>query len=322
MSDFRIANVAPDAQIVGRNDGAPLYYGYCLRRIFGKQNVARVFQQDPIVGKFDLYWWADHGEDAFGWTTFQCPSPNVYITSDTHLGYDYRLKKAKEMDVTFCNQHQAKRDFIRDGVPADKCHWLPHAYDPLAYSKGVFNVSENKWIDAVVQKKYDVCFIGNLNDINRVKHLDRLFKEIGDKIYWGTERFHEAAEIFNQSKIVFNVSARGELNMRHFEALGAGAFLLTDNIPLSENVFTEGVHFAGYSNMDEMIEKAKYYLDPAHEEEREKIAHQGHLEAASRHTYMHRTLTILDTLGIQYDKSAAEQFLPKVLPQELAGAAV
>ena len=318
MSNFRIASFYPDKSMVGRNDGGPLYHTYNLRKIFGTQNVAHVFQQDPVVGKFDLYYWVDHGEDAFGWTDFVCPKPNIYIPSDTHLGYDYRLKKAREFDWVFCNQHQAQKDFIAAGIPEDRCFWLPHAFDPMAYGKGTFNSKTNTWMDTHVEKRYDVCFVGNLNDLNRVTHIDRLFKEIGDKIYWGTERFHEAAEIFNQSKIVFNVSARGELNMRHFEALGSGAFLLSDNIPESENVFKEGVHFAGYSNMAEMIEKARYYLE--HDEERERIAHAGHIEAHQKHTYLHRVISVLKTANIQFDEESAIKQLPQVFPVELVGA--
>ena len=311
---MRIASYYPDVGLVGRNDGGPLYHTYNLRKIFGNENVVHVFQGDRVDGKFDLHYWVDHGEDAFGWTDFVCPKPNVYITSDTHLGYEYRLKKAREFDWVFCNQRKAAEDFVRAGIPTDKCFWLPHAFDPLAYSPGVFNTGKNAWdTEAVPLKRYDVCFIGNLNDVNRVNHLDRLFKEFPN-FYWGTERFHEAAAIFNQSKIVFNVSSRKELNMRHFEALGTGSFLLTDNIPVEENVFKEGEHFIGYDNMDDMIDKAKYYL--AHDEERERIATQGYVEAVMNHTYMHRVLAVLDTMGIAYDRELAKQHLPTLRIKE------
>ena len=299
---IRIASYYPDIQTVGRNDGGPLYHTYNLRKIFGKENVVHLLPGGDLSphGQFDLHYWVDFGEDAFpafDWKDFVCPKPNVYVTSDTHLGYDYRLKKAKEFDYVFCNQKKAVDDFIRDGIPQERIKWLPHAFEPLAYSPGVFNVKKNNWNTcAAPLKRYDVCFIGNLNDENRVRHLDRLFKEFPN-FYWGNQRFHEAAEKFNESKIVFNVSARGELNMRHFESLGTRSFLLTDNIPEDQNVFTEGLHFAGYSNMDEMIEKAKYYL--AHDEEREKIAEAGYQEAISKHTYMHRVLQVLETIGFE-----------------------
>ena len=303
MQKPRIASWYPDASFSGRNDGGPLYHTYNLQLIFGKENVMHLFPSGDMsrFGTFDLNYWVDFGDDALGLTDFVCPKPNVYIPSDTHLGYEYRLKKAREFDWVFCNQKKAVDDFIRDGIPADRCFWLPHAFDPLAYSPGSFNLVKNDWDRHVsVTKKYDVVFIGNLNDENRVQHLDRLFKAFPN-FYWNTQRFHEAAAKFNQAKIVFNVSSRGELNMRHFEALGTKSFLLTDSIAADQNVFTEGKHFVGYSNMDDMIEKARYYLD--HDAEREAIAAAGYKEAIENHTYLHRVLTVLDTIGFPYDKS-------------------
>ena len=296
---MRIATLYGDINSVGRNDGGPLYYTHNLRKIFGDGNIQHIL---PIGdwskhGKFDLFWMTDWGEDALKLHEFEIPHPSVYIASDTHLGYDYRLSRAKRCDYVFCNQKKAVDDFIRDGVTRDRVWWLPHAFDPLAYSPGIFNDKLNDWDrQAVPMKKYDVCFIGNLNDENRVLHLDLLFKEFPN-FYWGTQRFHEASEKFNQSRIVFNVSSRHELNMRHFESLGSGSFLLTDNIPEDQNVFKEGIHFIGYSNKDEMIEKSRFFLE--HPESMEKIAQFGYEEAVSKHTYLHRTKTILETLGIE-----------------------
>ena len=312
MNKIRIASFYGDINTVGRNDGGPLYHTTCLRRLFGADSVFHIFPKGDVsnFGKFDLNYWVDWGEDALGHIDFVCPKPNVYITSDTHLGYSYRLKKAREFDWVFCNQNKAVDFFIRDGIPLGNVFWLPHAFDPLAYSPGVWNQNKNQWDrDAVPLKKYDVCFIGNLNDSNRVDHLDRLFKEVPN-FYWGTQRFHEAAEKFNQSKIVFNVSSRKELNMRFFEALGSRSFLLTDNIQKDQNVFKEGIHYIGYDNMDDMVDKAKYYLE--HETEREVIAQAGYEAAISGHTYMHRVLTVLDTIGVDYDKERAAKLLPKL----------
>lgn len=312
---LRIASYYGDIQSCGRNDGSPLYYTNKLRELFGKEKVEHIMPAGDFskFGEFDYHFLVDFGEDALGYQDFELPHPSIYITSDTHLGYDYRLSRAKRCDWVFCCQEKARGDFIRDGVPEDRCFWLPHAFDPLAYSPGVFNIEKNVWDEeAVPIKRYDVCFIGNLNDDNRVDHLDRLFKAV-PKFYWGTQRFHEAASKFNESKIVFNVSSRGELNMRHSEALGSGAFLLSDNIDPTQNIYKEGVHFAGYSSMDEMVDKARYYL--AHDEEREKIAQAGHLEAITKNTYLHRLIKVLDTVGIDYDPGRALELLPKVLQE-------
>ena len=319
----RIATLYGDIASCGRNDGGPIYHSTALKLIFGKENIVHLFPKGDLsrFGHFDYSWLTDWGEDALGYQDFKLPPKSIYITSDTHLGYDYRLLRAKDCadgdGWVFCNQEVAVQNFVRDGIPPDRVFWLPHAFDPIAYSIGVWNDNKTNiygtpgdWDrEAVPQKKFDITFCGNLNDENRVLHLDRLFKEIPN-FHWGNQRFHLAAEKYNQSKIVFNVSARKELNMRMFEALGSGSFLLTDNIPEDQNVFREGVHFVGYRNMDEMIDKAKYYLK--NEDERNKIAEAGYFAAISHHTYLHRVLTVLDIVGIPYDKERATSLLPRI----------
>lgn len=297
-TSYRIASYYGDIATCGRNDGGPLYHAECLRKLFGKDNMTHIFPAGDLdrLGKFDLHWMTDWGEDALGYEKFELPHPFVYITSDTHLGYDYRLSRAKRADWIFCNQLRAVDEFVRDGIPSDRCFWLPHAFDPLAYSPGIFNLKKNDWdTEAVPMKKYDVCFIGNLNDENRVLHLDRLFKEF-PSFHWGNQRFHEAAERFNQSKIVFNVAARDDANMRLWEALGSRSFLLTNRIPTLDELFTDGVHLVTYRNHDEMIDKARYYL--AHDEERDKIAQAGYEWVTQTGTYMHRVLEVLKRIGI------------------------
>lgn len=321
MKNLRIASWYPDARVVGRNDGNPLYATHCLRKLFGHENVLHVFPRDDIsgLGSFDFNFHVDWGEDAFGWTDFQVPSPSIYWTSDTHLGYEYRLARAKRSDWVFCAQQKAVQDFIRDGIPANRCFWLPHAFDPLAYSRGFFDVKKNDWNRGIyVAKRYDVCFIGHMNDANRIDHVDRLFREFPN-FYWGIKKFHEAAEVYNQSRIVFNVSARHELNMRVFEALGSGAFLLTDRMEDSETPFKDGVHYVMYDSLDDMVDKANYYLE--HEDEREQIAEAGHIEALRSHSCMHRVLKMLDTVGIEYDHRKATGLLPEVPNIEAVGVA-
>lgn len=315
---MRIASYYPDVQTVGRNDGGPLYHTYILRQLFGQDVVTHLFPAKNVTpsAKFDLHYWVDHGEDALGFTDLVCPKPNVYVSSDTHLGFEYRLQKAREFDWVFCNQHKAQEEFIEKGIPEDKCHWLPHAFDPMAYSPGVFNKNTNKWLtEAYVPKKYDICFVGNLNDRNRVDHLDVLFKEFPNS-FWCTRRFHDAAEVFNHSRIVFNVSSRKELNMRVFETLGSRAFLLTDRIPESEDVFKENTHYVAYNDHTEMVNKARYYLN--HEAEREQIAQAGYREAISKHTYLHRVKKVLDTANIPYPKDRMEELLKNQMEEVYA----
>lgn len=235
-----------------------------------------------IFGKYDLFLDVDWGEDGLGgilpYKCIDLPRPLAVWNSDTHLGYDYRLNKSKNADFVFCAQKRAVEEMKRDGVANPI--WLPHAVEPLAYPKTDY-----------ASKKYDVCFIGNLNSKNRVDALDRLFREF-PKFYFGKKLFEDAADTFSQSKIVFNISMLDDINMRTFEAMASGSFLLTNWIPTIEEFFEDGKHLALYRSEEEMIDKAKYYL--AHDDEREKIAAAGYEEVIAKHTIGARVNRMLE----------------------------
>ena len=86
----------------------------------------------------------------------------------------------------------------------------------------------------------------------------------------------QAARHYGEAHITFNCSLNGDLNMRVFETLGAGGFLLTDRLsPQSglERLFRDGAHLALYDSPDDLIAKIEYYLDRP--DEAAEIARRG-----------------------------------------------
>jgi Glycosyl transferases group 1 len=87
----------------------------------------------------------------------------------------------------------------------------------------------------------------------------------------------QTADVYRHSKMVVNVSRDDfppEANMRCYEAMGAGALLITQ-IPteLTDWGFREGEHFIGWREEKEIPELVQHYLDrPA---ERNQIARAG-----------------------------------------------
>ncbi len=282
---MRLAFYYESVNRVKRNDGGPLYWWATARRLFGKDNAIHLIPDGNTqdFGHFDYHIWVDWGEDALmpnlPYKPVSPPGPSIYVTSDTHLGYDYRLSRARDFDWVFCNQEQAVRDFIRDGIPAERCLWLPHAAEPTAYPK------------EEVIKKYDVCFIGNVGSWNRVDFLDDMFKAFPN-FFYGKRLFEEAAQIFNQSKIVLNISIKDDVNMRVFEALSTGSLLLTNELPSLPHLFKDGEHLVTYKDTEDAIWKARYYLE--HEEEARQIAENGYKEFIKKHTYEHRLKKVLE----------------------------
>jgi hypothetical protein len=324
---LRIANYFESR--LGRADGNPTYLQACLKRLqyhldivagkpanndllpwFGTQD-SKTWQKDPraeasakeffkkygdtfeidhiyptgdisMFGTYDLNIHVDWGEDGLTgflpYTPIKTPHPMAYWASDTHLGYDYRLSQAKNAEFAFCAQKQGINDMLRDGVKNPI--WLPHAVEPLAYPK------QDKFT-----KNYDVCFIGHVNSANREKALDRLFSEFPNFDY-GQALFEKAAERIGNSKIGFNIAMKDDINMRCFETMATGTMLLTDRIPHIEELFEDKKHLVLYDNLDDMVEKAKYYLD--HDDEREKIAQAGYEEVMAKHTIQARADVILN----------------------------
>lgn len=309
---------------LGRNDGNPLYVQACLKRMQYYSGIhgglgpnSELFgwfadgKEDPLAnaaakalweqektllevdhfyptgdvspfGTYDLNIWVDWGEDGLTgvlpYKPIECPKPMAYWASDTHIqtahddSYPYRLEMARKADFVFCAQKRGLAQMKADGIKNPI--WLPHAFEPQAYPKG-----------ELATKKYDVCFVGHVNSGNREQALDRLFAEFPN-FYYGQQLFENVAQKFSESKIVFNISMTDDINMRTFEAMGTGSFLLTNWIPTIEELFEDGKHLVLYRSLDEMIDKAKYYL--AHDDEREKIAQAGYEEVLKNHTIQKR----------------------------------
>ena len=326
---LRIANYYESR--LGRNDGNPLYVTACLKRmqyysgIFGGigpnrelsgwfssgsidpraelaarkiwEDHKEIIEIDHIYptgdispfGTYDLNIHVDWGEDALKgllpYNPIECPKPFAYWASDTHINngldgdsYPHRLSVAKKADFVFCAQKEGVEKMKADGVLNPI--WLPHAFEPQAYPKG-----------EVLTKKYDVCFVGHVNSKNREEALDKLFSEFPN-FYYGQALFDDAAQKYAESKVCFNISMTNDLNMRTFEIMGTGSFLLTNWIPSIEEFFEDGKHLVLYRSLDEMIDKARYYAD--HDDERQKIALAGYEEVMKNHTIQNRVDVILN----------------------------
>jgi hypothetical protein len=313
--------------VLHRNDGHPLYLTAFLKRAQYYLDVARGFEpsgelkaffpdgkDDPRAkefaewfmftfqerfkiyhmrphnyrgeyGEFDLNFWVDWGEDSLkevlGYEPDWPKSPVAYWVSDTHVGYDYRLELAKKSDVVFVFHKRGYEDFIRDGIKDPV--WVLPCYDPMAYPK--FNLA---------YKPYDVGFVGNINSQNRLDALDRMFGEFPNFYFGWKRRFEEAARKYAESKICFNIAWFDDINMRNFEVLGSGGFLLTNDIPSIHEVFEDGKHLVLYKDLDDAVEKARYYLK--HEDERNRIAEAGYNHVLKNHTIFNRAKQIFEVI--------------------------
>ncbi len=328
----------------GRNDGPPRYY---LNAMEGKMkmDVTHLIPYEKDVdkhGPYDLHFWVDWGEDAVlgreQALTDGIPNDGgkkIYVVSDAHIDDGYRFEKAKQFDCVFFNQKHYIKEYIEYAVldkekklkliqelthvgynlvdinnkVVQQVFYLPHAAEPDIF----YNFNQG---DKATIKKYDICFIGHMqeyhkdNTINmsRIDVLDKIFREIPN-FYFGTRNpgypdkniFQDAAKRFCESKVVFNISIGNDVNMRFFEILSTGSFQLVNWIPELENIekeydFHEGTDYVSYKTMDEAIRKAKYYIE--HDDERERIALSGFRQLLKTGTYEARVREIFDKLNL------------------------
>lgn len=168
--------------------------------------------------------------------------------------------------------------------------------------------------------KHDVLFVGSA-DLRRILLLEHireyvsifgnrwqrnyplisteLQKQITDRALWGEELYASLAS----AKIVLNITrthfygAETGVNLRLFEALAAGCFLLTDDCEEIAELFEVGVEIEVFKNATELREKVAYYL--AHPAEREAIAKRGHAKFLKSYTWQARVLDLSDRLYIK-----------------------
>jgi hypothetical protein len=90
---------------------------------------------------------------------------------------------------------------------------------------------------------------------------------------WGMP-MHRAIK---SARIMLNVhidmAAKKSLNMRTFETIGTGSFLLTEASEVLPDFFEPGKEVETYRSVGEMLDKIYYYLE--HDAEREEIARRG-----------------------------------------------
>jgi len=241
-------------------------------------------------GKFDLHGLIDWGEDGLNIPlNWEIPHPNFYWIADSHLGYDYRLKRARQFDHVFASHKPSITRMIEDGIPRERIHYLPWAAEPFCYRP------------YPIIEKWDWCFIGYLNNDFRIDLIDRFCKEfpVGARGYLGWRNaavtgyniLEDAAKKMSQSRLILNESIQDDLNMRVFEALACRKLLLTEDVPAIHDHFKDGEHLVTFKTIDQAVELAKELLaDPV---KRNRIAEAGYQEFLSKHTYMHRAKEIL-----------------------------
>ena len=206
------------------------------------------------------------------------------------------------------------------GVLSSPIFYLPECFNPRTHSMPEAELGDNPLY------KCDIGTAGNAHAyrVAFFRHFEPysvkiwgarppLWLPLGNvkPMYQGRQvHEHEKVRAFRGAKIVLNNLHYGEiwgLNVRAFEAAGAGAFQLVDWRPGLQQLFTDGEELLSFSGIPDLKQKIDYWLP--REQERRKVAEAGMRRAHREHTYRHRLEKLLATLAGQ----ASGYPLPRVV---------
>lgn len=208
----------------------------------------------------------------------------AYYAIDSHLAFEEHRDRVHvaDYDTVFVAQKDDVPRYARVGCR--HAEWLPLAFDPAIHRPlGTAKTRNAVYVGHLWYGKLDW-------QLDRWNTIHALQDRVGLEIH--TAFLQDMVRIYSQSKVVVNKAAKGDVNMRVFEALGCGAFLLTDRVANGlQDLFTDGRDLRTYGDADEAVALARHYLE--HDVEREAIALQGRRVALARHTYGHRAAAIL-----------------------------
>jgi len=185
----------------------------------------------------------------------------VMFLIDTHINLKRRLPYAYLFDMILLVNESDRR-------PVKKVN--PNVYI-VTYGADIDTFHKTK-----SKKVYGVTFDGNIIPwIHYHRIIMLLYLKIkGINVFHTPATYGDLNPVFNQTKILINRSPLGGWNMRLFEALSSGVFLLTDGGNKEiEKVFVNKKHLVYYYSLGDLERKLQYYL--SHDNEREKIAITG-----------------------------------------------
>jgi Glycosyl transferases group 1 len=224
------------------------------------------------------------------------PGRKLLLVADTHHG---------EAPLQKCLAYARQEPFDRIVVMHDPhhLHWFEEAQ--IAPTKYIPNLNVRYFPQPFNEHRQpQIIFVGQAGPLHpRRSHLLQAIRDAGLPLVVRQSSAEIAATMYNSMQIAFNCSLNGDLNMRAFEVMAAGGFLMTDRLsPQSglEVLVRPGEHYVDYENQNDLLAKLRYYL--SHEIKCLKIA------GAGQHAYLkdhHPARRVRDLLSFAFDDIAA-----------------
>jgi hypothetical protein len=235
-----------------------------------------------------LIWHPEAATPFMPWGLTSVDIPTICFQVDTYAYTRKRIAWSMLFDLVLVFHPGYDVKFRDAGHPGVR--FVPHAVDAHHFA------------GPELQRVYEVGWVGQTEGpIYRTRgpileELSRAFQMNDIKARYDLE---EMALTYRKSKIVVNVGRDDypqDANLRSFEAMAAGALLIT-SLPteLLAIGFENGVHFIGYRNVAEIVPLVRKYAtdEPA----RRKISEAAKEKVLREHTYEQRVGTFLEMVA-------------------------
>lgn len=194
-------------------------------------------------------------------------------------------------------------NLIADAIPkqiaeeiVQKCELtLSDAYmtDPIQMAADAVNMKltarDREDVLSILSRYFDVTLYTNSELSEKLADSLRLHCK-GTVNYW-----KEMPLVFRNSKINLNITSRTietGIPQRVFDILACGGFCLTNYQSEIVEIFEDGKELVTYTDLEDMLQKADYYL--SHEKERTRIAQAGYEKVRNCFSVKERILELIN----------------------------
>lgn len=189
--------------------------------------------------------------------------------------------------------------------------YLPNAAWPSKYNLGPITLEDLRNPDFYTT---DVSFIGNIDSLKHPEHRQRteFLNSLGALLQKNgiTYRFEDSrylnfstqVDLIQKSRININYGCGADryeikswgLPERCYGIPACGGFLLSDERVHAEDDFRVDEEIIMFKNIDDCLEKIKFYI--VNHDERRRIAENAYKKVLAEHTYKQRTKKLIDTI--------------------------
>lgn len=217
---------------------------------------------------------------------------------DDPLDHQRSLKNAAAYNLYLTNDRGSVPTYHAEGVT--QARYMPSAADPELFHplNGVEKTTGISFIGTRSELRESILFA--LQDLSPViygpgwQKRSKIAKQL-----LRPETFGDGINrVFNESRINLNIhnwfGVGTAMNLRLFEVPAARGFLLTDWVAEIDEQFEEDRHVVCWRSVEELRDKACYYLE--RESECNRIALAGYQHVLSKHTYLQRAHALIALL--------------------------